>query len=703
MDTTADQPPVQPTARRRWRTVRNVLLGMVATLFLAWLVLYVTKGRFLKHPFERIAGSLTGRQVSVAGDFQLYFDPLTIHFRAESLRISNPAFASRRDLFVTRRIDARIAPLSMIFGRRHFYRLDVDDGAVDLEWNPAHDRNSWTFGEKQGGKPLELPTIDRARVSGTTLRYVDPRMELRTDLAFRTITSSDAKIGDAVRFSGTGRVRATPFTLAGALLSPDATVARGQNKLVLSADAAHNHIDVSGTLPSLADIENVPLQVASRGRNVAELLDIIGVAVPLTRAYRVHAQMVKRGDTYTFTRLAGRFGASDIAGSFTVENRQPRLHVGATLVTRRLDIIDAAPFIGYNPDIVASKGALAAAAAAGAGPARLLPDAALPIEALKRFDADLRYKVGMVRSKNVPISNVDLTLDLTDRRLQLSPLTFEMARGRVASDIVLDTRARPARDRYDIRLAPTPMGRLLAGYGVAEAGTTGVVKGRLQLAGVGDSLHASLASAHGRIALVMPSGTFWTRNVQLAELDLGTFALKMFQGRLKEPVRINCGLIGFTVRDGIAAADPILIDTQKSVIVGRGGFSFKSEGLDLAFRADAKRISIFSGQSPVGLTGSFAKPGIEVVSPQLLERAGVGLGLAALAGPPGALLAFVDVGDAKSAQCAPILAARPATAQRTTRGERRDDVGRGTTAKDEDGRKTDRERQGQRKKFLGIF
>ncbi|MDA4832695.1 hypothetical protein NY536_14680, partial [Enterobacter hormaechei] len=83
--------------------------------------------------------------------------------------------------------------------------------------------------------------------------------------------------------------------------------------------------------------------------------------------------------------------------------------------------------------------------------------------------------------------------------------------------------------------------------------------------------HDSLAASDGRIAIILPAGSFWTRNIQLSELDLGTFAQKMFEGKLKEPVRINCGLIGFTVRGGVAAADPIVIDTQKNVMVGRGG------------------------------------------------------------------------------------------------------------------------------------
>ena len=218
------------------------------------------------------------------------------------------------------------------------------------------------------------------------------------------------------------------------------------------------------------------------------------------------------------------------------------------------------------------------------------------------------------------------------------------------------------------------MGRLLAGYGVADSGTTGTIRGRIKLDGRGDTIHDSLATSSGRIAFVMPQGTLSTQNAQLAELDLGTFAYKMFQGKLKQPIQINCGLVAFTVRNGNAVTDPILIDTTKNVVTGRGGFSFESEAVDLAFRADAKKFSLFSGQSPVGLGGRFAAPRLNVISPELLSRAGIGLGLAALASPVAGLLAFVDVGDAKSASCGPVLAGARASAQQTRKGKPRDDL-----------------------------
>lgn len=694
--------PADTPARRKRRILRNILIGIVAVIAAIWLVLYITKGRFLKHPFERIVGSMTHRTVTVGGDFQLYFAPFRIKFYAERFTLSNPDWASRPNLFQADKLDTRIAPLSLLFGKRRLYWLDLVNGAADLEWNVAHTANTWTFSEKKGGKPLEFPRIDVATVTGTTVRYLDPRMRVLANLEVADIRSVDATIGRAVGLKGTGRLRETPFTVTAQLLSPDATANRGQNKLVARMRAAGNVIDVAGTLPSIADIENVPLAVTARGANLSTLLGVIDVAIPNTRTYRLRGQLVKQGDEYRFTRITGIAGKTDLAGTLTITNGE-RIHLDSVLATKSLDIVDAAPFIGYNPDIVESKGAVAAAAATGAGAQRLLPNANLPIETMRIFDADLKWTIGVVRSKNIPISNVDLTLDLERGRLALSPLTFAMARGNVASDVVFDTRSRPSAVSYDIRLAPTPLGRLLKGYGLAEAGTTGTIKGRIELKGRGDSIHESLASSRGRIAFVMPSGALSVRNVQLAELDIGTFAQRMFQGKLKEPVQVNCGLIGFTVRGGVAAADPILIDTRKNVIVGRGGFSFRNEAVDLAFRADSKKFSLFAGQSPVGVGGMFAAPQLNVISKDLLARVGTGLGLALVATPVAGILAFVDVGDAKSTACGPVLAGATAQAQRTTKGQPRDDVGHGTTAKAEDGKPSTAEGKAQKKKFLGIF
>ncbi|WP_313801183.1 AsmA family protein [Sphingobium sp.] len=703
--------------REGWRKIPwpfRILLWIVGIIFALWLILFITKGRFLKHPFERFLTHRLERPVDVGGDFQLYFDPVTIKFRAEQMTVANTNWASRPDFFRADLIDSRIAPLSLIFGDKYKVRwLELRNAATDLEWSRDGKSNTWTFGDpNRKGEPFNLPLIRRALLAGTTLRYRDPRMQLRTDIGFETVKAQDTRFASDVRFSGTGTMRDRPFTLRGGLLSPNETVTGGKNSLALHAEAGATILEVSGTLPGATEIEGADLRVITHGPNLARLFDFLGVAIPETRTYRLASALTKQGGEWRFTHLKGRFGDSDLTGRLTVSLPQNRLLLKADLATQTLDILDVGPFIGYNPQKLEAQGAKGTISTVGGTP-RILPDAPLRIEALRNFDARVKYDVRRIRAEHVPISNIGLTLALDRSLLTLSPLTFDMSGGHVSSDIGINARGHPVHTRYDIRLSPTPMGKLLARWGVEESGTTGTIKARVQMAGLGDTLHDSLSTSNGRIAVILPAGSMWTRNIQLSELDIGTFITKMFAGKLKKPVQINCGLIAFTVRNGVAAADPIIIDTQKNVLLGRGGFSFRNESLDLAFRADGKKFSLFSGQSPVGLDGYFARPHIDVISPQLIARGGAAATLGIVVSPLASVLAFVDIGDAKSAACGPVLAGATAAAQRTRGGKIRDDVGHGTTAKDEAGKDegakdeagkgNTKEKKSQKKKFLGIF
>jgi uncharacterized protein involved in outer membrane biogenesis len=703
---TTPEPRVEPR-HDHGGTVVAATTALVATivglLFLVWLVLFVTKGRFLKHPFERIVSSVTERQVKVDGDFNLYFDPIAIKFRAEGLSVSNPGWASKPNLFTAKLIDTRIETFHLLLGHKILDWLTLVDGAVDAEWDARHEHNTWTFGEPSTqGEPFQMPLIKQASVTGTTLRYRDPLMKLATDVGFQDIGANDNHIANNIRFAGTGSMRGLPFTINGQQTSPNQLIAGGENQFALHVDSSHTLLDVSGTLPNATQIEGADLSVDVRGRNLRDLFDLAGIAVPDTRAYRLRAHLMKSGDDYKFTKLVGHYGNSDLEGGFTVAMPPPargasaRINLTADLSSRLVDIVDIGPFIGYNPTTLATQGATAAATTQhkkGDYP-RILPDAPLRVDAIKGFDAQVKYRIKDIRQPYTPISNIVLGLDLDHSLLKLSPLNFDVAGGHLDSDISINARVPAVVTDYDIRLSPTPMGKLLARFGVDNAGTTGTIKARIKMHGLGNTVRQSLATSNGRIAIILPAGTFWTKYVQLAEFDVGVFVQRMFQKKLQKPVQINCGLIGFTVRDGVAAADPVLIDTDANVMTAKGGFSFKDESLSFAFRAHAKKFSLFSGQSPVGIGGHFADPSIQIVSPQLLTRVGAGVALGVVGTPLASLLAFVDFGTAKAAACGPVLAGANAAAQRDVKGNPRKDIGQGQSA--------DVAKEHDKKGFLGL-
>ena len=161
-------------ARRRWKTVPlpiRIVGYVLLALFIAWLVLFITKGRFLKGPFQSIASRSLQRDVQVGGDFQLYFAPINIKFLAQDMRIANPAWAGRQPFFHARLIDTRISLVSLLFQDKKRARwLNLRDAAVDLQWSPDGTRNTWTFGDPNArGEPMEMPVITRANITGTNI------------------------------------------------------------------------------------------------------------------------------------------------------------------------------------------------------------------------------------------------------------------------------------------------------------------------------------------------------------------------------------------------------------------------------------------------------------------------------------------------------------------------------------------------------
>jgi uncharacterized protein involved in outer membrane biogenesis len=338
------------------------------------------------------------------------------------------------------------------------------------------------------------------------------------------------------------------------------------------------------------------------------------------------------------------------AAGATADNR---FRLVGTLSSRTLDIKDVGPLIGYDPERIDAGKRLAKQVG---GHPRILPDAPLAIETLGRFDAQIDYTAVRIRAEKLPLENLHLGLELDNRLLTLKPLAFDIAGGRLTSDIAINARSQPVQTDYDIRLSQVPLARLLTGFKVEDAGTTASMRGRLQLHGQGNTVQKSLSTADGRIALVFPAGTMWLRNIDLAELDVQNFITGFLGKRLKQPRKINCGIIAFTVKNGRAAADPILFDSNKAVFRGAGGFNFADESLAMSIEGDSKQFSLFSGQSPIGIHGWFAQPRINPISGKLLTRVGAAIALGMLATPVAAIAAFVDIGDAKSQDCTPILA-----------------------------------------------
>ena len=630
-------------------------------LFAAWLVLFITKGRFLRPWFERTASSQLQSPVRVAGEFNLFFDPFELAFRADGLTIANAPWAAGPNLFEARLLSLRARPLSLVWGKPTINVADIDGAKLTLQWDAQHLHNNWTF---PSSKPFELPDIAEGRITDTHIDFTDPLVQLVLKADVSPVSAVNTRITQGLRFAGAGSWHKQPVSFTGRIDLPDQALHAAPSAVVLHVQAADTVVDIAGRMPGISNFSAGQYHLAVRGANIASLFEFIGAAAIPTRRYHLVTEVHRENGDWVFSGIRGTFGDSDLAGQMVMGLRDDRLHIGGALRTESLDLLDAAPALGYDPQRLDRMGTKGLVTHENGHP-RILPDTPMQSAELRRFDADVRYHVGGIAGKGFPVEQVDLTLQLDHGVLNVRPLSAVVAGGRLDSTLTLDMRGPEAKADFQLHLHPTRLGTLLTRFGVAESGTTGTMAARIAVRGVGNSLRQSLGRSSGRIAAIIPAGTMSARDIQLSELDLGTFVQRMFQKKLKDPVQINCGLVAFTVNDGRSTADPILIDTAKNIITGNGDFSFRDESVNLQVKARAKKFSLFSLQSPVGVGGYLAQPKVKVISPQLVGRVGAAAALAVVGGPLAALVAFVDPGTGKAATCAPVLAGARSNAQRT--------------------------------------
>lgn len=651
-------------ANSRWRQRRWQIGAAAIPFFLAglYVVQYVTQGAFWQSSFEAAASKRVGRPVHVSGTFELYLRP-DIHFRADGLTVANPDWAASDQFFTARSITLDASVWQALFGTFGIADLKLDGARLALQ-RRADRRNTWTF---SGGK-FEIPEITTAAITDSRIAFIDAPTQTSLDVSIGAIASSASsraqQIAGPLTFAGSGTTGGSPVKINGSLTTPNQAAIGGLLGLDLTASIARTRLTLKGTLPGATRFDDAPLALTVTGQNLQDPGRLFGVILPATRPYRLAATLTKSGSILRLTRLSGRIGDSDLSGTLTTtfpENSTSRVRIDGTLNSKMLDIKDVGPLVGYDPARLEAGSPLTRQID---GRPRLLPDSPLATEALGKFDARIKYRAQTVRTGKLPFDKLRLDVTLENRRLTLAPLAFNIAGGRVIAKVDINAQAAEAgklpwvKTSYDIRLTEIPLGKVLRGFNVEDAGTTASVRGRLQLVGNGDTVQKSLATANGRIALVVPTGQLWVRNIELAELDLQNFLTAMIGKRLKDKRQINCGIVAFTVKNGRAVSDPILIDTDKAVFRGRGGFSFADESLAMSLEADSKQFSLFSGQSPIAINGYFADPSINPISAELLARGGAALALGIVAAPLAAVAAFVDLGDAKDTNCAPLLAAK---------------------------------------------
>jgi uncharacterized protein involved in outer membrane biogenesis len=198
--------------------------------------------------------------------------------------------------------------------------------------------------------------------------------------------------------------------------------------------------------------------------------------LPALGPYELTGQVTGARDTYRVSRLAARIAGSDMTGSATLAMADPRPRLTATLASKRF-VLDH--LIDKRPSMTR--------------PGKPVPpsDFEMPIEELRKFDADLSWHVSSLIAQAKPLGDFDLTADLRDGRLHVAPVQSLSSGGTIRANLDVDGSKVHPTVSLTVTGRKVDYGKLAQTLGITER-LAGTANFDMALAGTGRSLQAWL-------------------------------------------------------------------------------------------------------------------------------------------------------------------------------------------------------------------
>lgn len=170
-------------------------------------------------------------------------------------------------------------------------------------------------------------------------------------------------------------------------------------------------------------------------------------------------------------------------------------------------------------------------------------------------------------------------------------------------------------------------------------------------------MREAAANADGEVSLVLPSGEVRQAFAELTGINIAR-GLGLLLSEDDAMIPIRCGVASFRVRNGLAQAQSIVVDTETMLIGDGGAVSLREETLDLRIEGEAKEPRILSVAAPITVSGRLRAPRAGVEAGDAIAQGGLAALLATVAAPLAGILPFIDPGLAEGVNCARIVAGR---------------------------------------------
>jgi len=417
-------------------------------------------------------------------------------------------------------------------------------------------------------------------------------------------------------------------------------------------------LDLKGTVAAPLKKKGLHLDFKLQGNDLAHLKKITGRPLPLKGPFRLSGQARDLAPrAYKIDDLTAAFGKSRIKGSLSVDwsGRKPELK--GFLSSKKLDL---RALLGKEKKPARKRKKTSGRTRAG----KVFSDKKIPFDAVFIADAAIKLQAAECVLPRMVLKDLTLDLSIQKRRLTVKSLRAQVGGGSLYAGLDLKMRKKSA----SIRLA-VKGGRVNLRQVLNELGNKQVVSGMLdldlELWARGNSLARLMAGLNGKILAKMGAGRIRNKTIALVGggLTAGLFRRLNPSNKNRDFTNINCLVSRFDIKNGLAEASALVVETPAMVVGGRGRIDLRAEKLDLLLDLSPKKgvAGLSMGLTELAqsfrLRGTLADPDFGVDTADATFTFGKAIGGVVLFGPAGILAALTGKSSGGDNPCQAALAA----------------------------------------------
>jgi uncharacterized protein involved in outer membrane biogenesis len=658
--------------------------SIIALLAILLIVLSFLSDAMWKHLIEKTVAAKTRRDVKIEGPVHMKLWRWTPAITVDGFTLANASWVPGKPMLSVKHFEATVTWSSILRFNPVFPRILIDSPDADLE-RDQDNRANWDFSSPGAVKPapaepsapLKFPAIQQLILSNGRLSASDAIRKLKfngaVSIAERTQNSQDS----ALKLEGAGILNGKPFHLlvtGGPLLQVDTDKPYSFDTKVTAADIK---LDAQTQIQKAFDLGSITSNIHLSGKDLADFYYLTGLALPNTPPYDLTGTARRENMKFSVDDFKGKLGKSDIHGKLSIDAGRARPLLSAALTSSLLNLADLATPLGTQASVGNKSNTLAAPKEGGqiknprAKPGKearkavasvdqqatetgfLLPDADLQVNRVRAMDADVKLDAESIQTEKMPIKKVKFHLLLDDGQLKLDPLAFSLPEGEFSGQVSIDARQSVPVTEIDMHLKNLNLAQFKP-KGSDTPPLEGEMIGRMRLTGRGASVHKAAATANGDLTIVVPHGRMRAAFAELTGINLDK-GLGLLLAKKEDSTEIRCGVASFHADNGDLKANSLLFDTTHVLVTGSGHINLQDEVLAVSLQGKPKEIRVVRLRSPIQVKGTLAHPSVGLEPGHLATQAGAAAVLGTVLTPAAAILAFVDGGLAKDANCSAVI------------------------------------------------